>query len=56
MPHPFHELMLKPDKTPAEKLAIMAVIIAMTDPAYQKMTSEETWDRLLADHDRVFER
>jgi hypothetical protein len=56
MEHLFLELMKKQHKTPTEKLAIMAVIIAMTDPAYQKMTSEQTWDRLIADHDRVFEK
>jgi len=54
--HAFDELMQKPEKTPVEKLAIMAVIIAMTDPVYQKLSSEQTWDRLIEDHDRVLEK
>lgn len=54
--HPFHELLRKEPKTPIEKLAIMAVIEATTDPVYQRMTSEETWDALILQYEKVFER
>jgi hypothetical protein len=54
--HAFHELLAKEPKTPIEKLAIMAVIEATTDVVYQKLTPEQTWDALLLQHDRVFEK
>jgi hypothetical protein len=52
--HIFFALLNKPDKTDVEKMALMAVIQSANDQAFEKLTMDQVWDKLLADHDKVF--
>lgn len=52
--HIFYELLRKENKTDVEKMALMAVIQSANDQTFEKLTMDQVWDKLLADHDRVF--
>lgn len=52
--HIFFELLRKENKSDIEKMALMAVIQSANDPAFEKLTMDQVWDKLLVDHDKVF--